>query len=154
MGLVRKTFSVATLGVVSFRSKKEKLRRAERSRRDAEIDLQRERSARESAERRIAAAEERVKHATGEASQAARRLEKVKRKQKAERGRRRERALGGVLAAAEPLVRSRAQAARDVTADAGRRLRVSVRPSVVPTRHRNTIYAQRRRRSCWASVRK
>jgi hypothetical protein len=36
---------------------------------------------------------------------------------------------------------------RNVSADASRRLRVSVRPSVVPTRHRNTIYAQRRRRS-------
>ena len=57
MGLVRKTFSVATLGAVSFRSKKERLRRAERALRDAEQDLERERSARETAERRIAAAE-------------------------------------------------------------------------------------------------
>jgi hypothetical protein len=120
MGLVRKTFSVATLGVVSFRSKKEKLRRAERSRCDAERDLERERSARETAERRIAAAEERVKHATGEASRAARRLEKVKKKEKAERGRRRRRALGGMLAAAEPSVRSGTHAARDASVDAGR----------------------------------
>src|SRR6266850_5387211 len=36
---------------------------------------------------------------------------------------------------------------RNVSTDASRRLRVSVRPSVVPTRHRNTIYAQRRPRS-------
>ena len=83
MGLVRKTLSVATLGAVSFRSKKEKLRRAERALRDAEGDLARERSTRETAERRIGAAEERVKHATAQASHAATRLEKVKRKQKA-----------------------------------------------------------------------
>ena len=80
MGLVRKTLSVATLGAVSFRGKKEKLRRAERALRDAEQDLARERSARETAERRIGAAEERVKQATAEASHAAKRLEKVERK--------------------------------------------------------------------------
>ena len=34
---------------------------------------------------------------------------------------------------------------RNVSADATRRLRVSVRPSVVPTRHRNTIFAKMRR---------
>ena len=72
MGLVRKTLSVATLGAVSFRGKKERLRRADRALRDAEQDLARERSARETAERRIGAAEERVKHATTEASHAAR----------------------------------------------------------------------------------
>ena len=131
MGLVRKTFSVATLGAVSFRSKKERLRRAERALRDAEQDLERERSARETAERRIAAAEERVKHATGEASHAARRLEKVKQKQKAERGKRRGRVLGGMVAAAEPLVRSRAQAARDVTADAGHKTRRATRRAIL-----------------------
>ena len=41
---------------------------------------------------------------------------------------------------------------RNVSANAGRRLRVSIRPSVVPTRHANTIYAQRRRTVGCASV--
>src|SRR5687768_11080708 len=39
MGLIRKTVSVGTLGLVSFRSKKEKLRRAEFSQHDAEAAL-------------------------------------------------------------------------------------------------------------------
>ena len=50
MGLVRKTLSVGTLGVVSFRSKKEKLRRAERAREEAELALEAEHDARENAE--------------------------------------------------------------------------------------------------------
>jgi hypothetical protein len=113
MGLVRKTFSVATLGIVSFRSKKEQLRRADKYRQDAEKVLAKERAARESAERRIATAEERVKHAIGEAAQVAQRLEKANRKRKAKGGRRRAGALAGVLAAAD-------HAAREAGAEAGR----------------------------------
>jgi len=120
MGLIRKTCSVATLGFVSFRSKKERLRRAERSLGDAQHDLDRERSARETLERRIAAAEDRVKRATADASQAARQLEKVKRKKKAERGKRRRRVVSDMLAAAEPAVRTGAHVARDASAEAGR----------------------------------
>jgi hypothetical protein len=63
MGMIRKTMSVGTLGLVSFRSKKEKLRRAERSSRKAETALEAEHAARVSAESRITAAEKRVKHA-------------------------------------------------------------------------------------------
>jgi hypothetical protein len=68
MGLVRKTLSVGTLGLVSFRSKKEKLRRADRARFEAEEALERETNAREAAEVRIAAAEKRVKQATADAA--------------------------------------------------------------------------------------
>jgi hypothetical protein len=50
MGMVRKTVSIGTLGLVSFRSKKEKLRRAERSQRDAEARLESEHAARVDAE--------------------------------------------------------------------------------------------------------
>src|SRR6476660_3502317 len=50
MGVMRKTLSVGTLGVVSFRSKKERLRRAERSQRDAEAFLEAEHAARVAAE--------------------------------------------------------------------------------------------------------
>jgi hypothetical protein len=63
VGLVRKTLSVATLGSVSFRSKKEKLQRAERSCRDAESALEREHMGRVAAEGRIVAAEKRMKRA-------------------------------------------------------------------------------------------
>ena len=82
MGVVRKTLSVATLGVVSFRSKKEKLRRADRARLDAESVLEEEQHAREQAELRIAAAEKRLKHAESEATRTAQKLEKEQRKRR------------------------------------------------------------------------
>lgn len=80
MGLVRKTLSVGTLGAVSFRSKKERLRRADRSRNEAEAALEQEHAARAAAEVRVAAAEKRVKHAKADAARTAEKLEKVKRR--------------------------------------------------------------------------
>jgi Ribonuclease G/E len=112
MGMVRKTLSISTLGVVSFRSKKEKLRRADRSRREAEAALEHEHHAREAAEVRVAAAEKRVKHATADAARNAQKLEKVKRRD------RRRAALGGLLRDAEPAVRSGADAVRSAGSDA------------------------------------
>jgi hypothetical protein len=63
MGLVRKTLSISTLGLVSFRSKKERLRRAEADLDAANEDLEREHLARSGAEARIAAAEKRARSA-------------------------------------------------------------------------------------------
>ena len=71
MGVIRKTVSVGTLGMVSWRSKKERLRRAEKSQRRAEISLTEEHKARVNAEERISAAEKRVKKASAEATHAA-----------------------------------------------------------------------------------
>ena len=115
MGMVRKTLSIGTLGVVSFRSKKEKLRRADRSRLDAEIALELEHDAREAAEARIAAAEKRVKHATAEAARNAAKLKKVKRRD------RRRAAIGDLLRDAEPAVRSGADAVRSAGSEAATR---------------------------------
>jgi hypothetical protein len=115
MGLVRKTLSVGTLGLVSFRSKKDKLRRAERARHDAELALADEHDAREHAEIRIAAAEKRLKQATSEATRTAHQLEKVKRK------RPRKNALTGLLASAEPIVRSGVDTAKSASTDAAKR---------------------------------
>lgn len=110
MGLMRKTLSVSTLGIVPFRSKKEKLRRAERSQRGAETALEREKLGRVAAEARVAVAEKRVKHTSAEAAQAAKRLEQAKRRSrragKAER-------LGELISSAEPIVRSGMETARD-----------------------------------------
>ena len=39
MGLIRKTLSISTLGIVDFRSKKEQIRRAEKAQRKAEKQL-------------------------------------------------------------------------------------------------------------------
>jgi colicin import membrane protein len=63
MGAFRKTMSVATLGLVSFRSKKEKLARAERASDLAELELHKEQEARAEADRRVALADERARAA-------------------------------------------------------------------------------------------
>jgi hypothetical protein len=115
MGMVRKTISIGTLGVVSFRSKKEKLRRSERSRHEAEIALEQEHGAREAAETRVAAAEKRVKHASTKAARNAQRLEKVKRRK------RRRATVSEMLRDAEPVVRSGADAVLSAGTDAAKR---------------------------------
>jgi hypothetical protein len=63
VGLIRKTLSVSTLGIVDFRSKKEQLRRAEKAHRAARAELVGEQAARSTADQRIAAAEKRARQA-------------------------------------------------------------------------------------------
>ena len=120
MGLIRKTLSVGTLGLVSFRGKKEKLRRAERSQRAAESSLLGEHQARITAEARIAAAEKRVKLASADAANAAKRLEQSKRRS---RRHRRGETMGDVLSGVEPMVRSGVETARSAGTDAAERSR-------------------------------
>jgi hypothetical protein len=117
MGVIRKTMSISTLGIVSFRSKKELLRRAEKDRRAAEAALSQEHEARADADRRVTAAEKRVHEAELAALREARSAAKAKAKGK--RGRRRRRAkhgstmeaLGDLVAAARPVVEDQAKAA-------------------------------------------
>jgi hypothetical protein len=80
MGLIRKTLSIGTLGAVSFRSKKELLKRAERSRREADVALEDETRAREAAESRVAAAEKRARQARADAEHTAQKLARAKRR--------------------------------------------------------------------------
>jgi len=133
MGLIRKTVSVGTLGLVSFRSKKEKLRRAEFSQHDAEAALEREHEARLEAEVRSIAAEKREKHAMADAARA-------KRKSDKRRGRRRHKSdrLAGLVAGAEPIVRSGMESAVHAGHDAaergrkvGRRARKAAKRSAI-----------------------
>ncbi len=63
MGLIRKTLSISTLGIVDFRSKKEQLRRAEKAHRAARAELVGEQAARAAADKRIAEAEKRARQA-------------------------------------------------------------------------------------------
>lgn len=116
MGLIRKTLSVSTLGVIPFRSKKEKLRRAERATRDAESELDRERSARAHAESRISEAEKRVKKAQLDALQAAKQLEKNR--QKTGRRGKKARTVADMLTAAEPYVREGVESAKQASSEA------------------------------------
>ena len=136
MGLVRKTMSVGTLGLVSFRSKKEKLRRAEFSQHDAEAALEREHEARLTAEVRSIAAEKRVQKAKAEAARANRKADKRggRRRHKSDR-------LAGLVAGAEPMVRSGVETAIHVGHDAaqqgrkvGRRARKAAERSAVDAR--------------------
>lgn len=67
MGVIRKTLSISTLGLVSWRSKKEKLRRAEKALVAAEEELEREHAALAEADSRVSAALKRAKKAELEA---------------------------------------------------------------------------------------
>ncbi|HJR25630.1 MAG TPA: hypothetical protein VJ804_09165, partial [Acidimicrobiales bacterium] len=63
MGVIRKTASISTLGLVKFRSKKERLKRAEAAERIANDELEAEKAARAAADERVAEAERRAKKA-------------------------------------------------------------------------------------------
>jgi hypothetical protein len=117
MGVIRKTLSIGTLGAVSFRSNKEKLRRAERSRSDAESSLSDEHAARVAAEARISAAEKRVHNATAAAARAASRLDESKRRRRRDRRAR----AAKLLAEVQPIVHSGAESVRSASSDAAER---------------------------------
>lgn len=71
MGLIRKTASISTLGLISFRSKKELLRRAEKDRRAAEAEVERTRTARAALDARLVETEKRARQAEAVARQRA-----------------------------------------------------------------------------------
>lgn len=130
MGIIRKSASIATLGIVPFRSRKELLKRAEKARLEAEAELQREQAARAEADQRVTAAEKRVQRAELTALHEAQVAAKAKSRSKGGRGRRgrkgrRERAkemIGDLMAAAQPVVEEQAK-------QAGRRARKAAKAS-------------------------
>ena len=63
MGLIRKTVSITTLGIVDFRSKKEQIRRAEKAQRQAQAALAGVEAARRVTDLRLAEAEKRARRA-------------------------------------------------------------------------------------------
>src|SRR3546814_18594570 len=63
LGIIRKTLSISTLGIVPFRSKKELLHRAEQGQQAAQEELAVVQAARAAADRRVADAERRAKQA-------------------------------------------------------------------------------------------
>lgn len=126
MGIIRKTASIGTLGIVSFRSKKELLRRAEKGKRAAEAELEREQAARAEADMRVSAAEKRVKRAELAALHEAQVAAKAKGKGKRGRRGRPDRGardmLSDFVAAAQPVVEEQAK-------EAGRRARKAAKAS-------------------------
>lgn len=120
MGIIRKTMSISTLGIVPFRSKKELLRRAEKGQEAAQADLLREQAARAESDRRIVAAERRVRvaelialHEAKLADKAAGRGRKRRKARKAGKRQIARELLGDVMAAAQPV--------EDHAREAGRR---------------------------------
>jgi hypothetical protein len=130
--MVRKTLSVGTLGVVSFRSKKEKLRRAER-------ELAREQHDREAAEGRVAIAEKRLKHATSQAARSDKKLEKANGKRKKRRAAR----LGELMSTAEPLVHQTAGTMRDAGREGAKRGRKAARAARKNAKHAREVVSPR-----------
>jgi len=118
MGIIRKTASVGTLGIISFRSKKERLRRSEKARASAEEALDTEHRARLVAEARGTVADKKVRRATVAAEKAARKLESAR--QKSGRSRKAKK-LAALMATAEPLVRSGFESARSASHEAADR---------------------------------
>jgi len=85
VGVIRKTLSISTLGIVDFRSKKELLRRAEKAQRAAQAELIGEQAARAAADKRITAAEKRARQAEQLAVQQARKAGAAKAKRRGRR---------------------------------------------------------------------
>jgi hypothetical protein len=120
MGLMRKGMSISTFGLVNFRSKKEKLRRAEAAYDRASLELEREKAQHAAVEYRVTEAEKRARAAQLEALQAAQQTRKAKKsatkaaktrpKARGRRGKRHETGIASVVSdivdSAKPLVES------------------------------------------------
>ena len=102
MGVIRKTTSIGTLGMVNFRSKKEKLRRAERA-------LDSEHAAREAAESNVSRAESELRRMSDAESKAARQLARLRKRSRKVRKADR---LTAMLNTATPAVKDGMKAAR------------------------------------------
>jgi hypothetical protein len=123
MGLIRKTASISTLGLVSFRSKKERLRRAEAAFRKAADELEHEQQARSEADRRVTVAERRARQAELAALHEAKAAAKARGRARGRRARRAaavEHRLGAMVEAAQPVVTAKAE-------EVGRRGRAAAR---------------------------
>lgn len=117
MGVIRKTLSISTLGIINFRSKKEQLRRAEKAHRAARAELEGEQAARSAADKRIAAADKRARQAELLALQQAKRADVARDKRRD----RRRAAASQAREAIEGLVTTNLPAMEERAKDLGRR---------------------------------
>ena len=121
MGVIRKTLSISTLGIVDFRSKKEQLRRAEKAHRTARAELAGEQAARSAADKRIAAAEKRARQAELLALQQSKKADVARGKRKDRRRERRAAATSHAMDAIEGFVTTNAPVVEERAKDLGRR---------------------------------
>jgi hypothetical protein len=120
MGIIRKTASISTLGLVSFRSKKELLKRAEKDRNEAQAELAQAKLARDVLDERVSATEKRAHRAELQALQQAKKAEGAKRKQ-----RRRAKKSGMNLDAVEVQAKALSRRGRKAAAKAAKQAEVT-----------------------------
>ena len=112
MGLIRKTLSISTFGIVDFRSKKEQIRRAEKAQRAAQAELAGVEAARRVTDQRLAEAETRARKAELLALRQAKLADEGKTSRRDRRHARRSDALEaieGLVASAGPAVEEQAK---------------------------------------------
>jgi len=117
MGVIRKTLSISTLGIVDFRSKKEQIRRAEKAHQEARAELAGEHAARTAADQRIAEAEKRARQAELVALQQSKKADKARGGRRA----RRKGVAGGAFEATRDFVSATTPAVEGRAKDLGRR---------------------------------
>lgn len=138
MGLIRKTASISTLGLVSFRSNKERLRRAEAAFRKANLELEGEQAARADADRRVSAAERRAHAAELAALHEAKAAAKAKRRAKGRRAKRAvalEERLASFVESAQPAISAKADDMSKRSRAAARRAGKGSRRAATRVRH-------------------
>lgn len=117
MGLIRKTASISTLGLIKFRSKKELLRKAEKERRAAESEVAAMQRARQAVDARLVESEKRARRAELQALQQAKRADGAKGGRRA----RRKAAANQAIDAVEDFVSTKAPQVEQRAKELGRR---------------------------------
>jgi hypothetical protein len=115
MGVIRKTASISTLGLINFRSKKEKLERAEKAMAEAMAARDAEHLARSVAERSFTKVESELRRLSDSEAKAARQLARLRKRSR--RVRKAER-LSGILSGATPMMKDSVSSARSSMHDA------------------------------------
>ena len=147
MGVMRKTMSIGTLGIVNFRSKKERLERAERAMASAVSARDAEHLARSVAESSFHKVETELKRLSANEAKAARQLARLRKRSR--RVRKAER-LSGVLSGATPMMKDGMDSARSTMADVaksgrkhGRKARKAARSAAQRASHDIRVGAEK-----------
>lgn len=136
MGVIRKTMSIGTLGIINFRSKKEKLERAEKAMADVMKERDAEHLARSVAESGFSKVEAELRRLSSAEMKASKQLARLRKRSR--RVRKAER-LNGILAGATPMVQDRMATARKQ----GRKARKAARTAAKRASHDIRVGAEK-----------
>lgn len=147
MGVIRKTASISTLGLINFRSKKEKLERAEKAMTDAIHARDAEHLARSVAEQGFSKVEAELRRLSASEAKAARQLARLRKRSR--RVRKAEK-LNGILVGATPMMKDGMTSARSTMHDAaekgrkhGRKARKAARTAAKRASHDIRVGAEK-----------